>query len=283
LSEEISKGPISPSTQPAAGLTGHSDKGTGVLGTSNSGAGVSGESETGEGVIGSGGMNGVHGIGDSTVPTSNGVLGENVGKGIGVSGTSRGGVGVYGKGATLAAQFDGLVSVNGNISGYVLSLTGDANVAGHANVTGNVNVSGDVILAGSDCAEDFDSSSTIEPGTVVVIDGSGELEVSRTAYDQRVAGVVSGAGSFRPGIIMGKGEQRSGGHRIPLALSGRVYCKVDAQFSSVEVGSLLTTSSTPGHAMKATDRDRAFGAVIGKALAGLESGRGLIPILVALQ
>jgi hypothetical protein len=62
-----------------------------------------------------------------------------------------------------------------------------------------------------------------------------------------------------------------------------VYCKVDAQLSRVEVGSLLTTSSTPGHAMKATDKDRAFGAVIGKALAGLESGRGLIPILVALQ
>jgi hypothetical protein len=35
--------------------------------------------------------------------------------------------------------------------------------------------------------------------------------------------------------------------------------------------------------MKAADREHAFGAVIGKALAPLPSGRGLIPILVALQ
>jgi hypothetical protein len=277
LSKEISKTPISAGVPPPAGLTGSSDKWAGVLGTSDSGPGVSGESKTGEGVIGSGGMNGVHGIGDSTVPTNSGVLGENLGKGIGVSGTSRGGIGVYGKGATLAAQFDGPVSVNGNISGNVLNLAGDANV------TGNVNVTGDVILTGSDCAEDFESSSVIEPGTVVIIDASGELQVSQTAYDQRVAGIISGAGSYRPGLILGKGGEHPGGHRMPLALSGRVYCKVDAQFSHIEVGSLLTTSATPGHAMKATDRDRAFGAVIGKALAGLESGRGLIPVLVALQ
>jgi hypothetical protein len=35
--------------------------------------------------------------------------------------------------------------------------------------------------------------------------------------------------------------------------------------------------------MKATDPGRAFGAVIGKALGPLQEGRGLIPILVALQ
>jgi hypothetical protein len=33
--------------------------------------------------------------------------------------------------------------------------------------------------------------------------------------------------------------------------------------------------------MKATDRENAFGAVIGKALAPLDRGRGLIPVLVA--
>ena len=35
--------------------------------------------------------------------------------------------------------------------------------------------------------------------------------------------------------------------------------------------------------MKATDQQRAFGAVLGKALRPLASGSGLIPILVALQ
>jgi hypothetical protein len=49
------------------------------------------------------------------------------------------------------------------------------------------------------------------------------------------------------------------------------------------VGDLLTTSPTPGHAMKATDPLRAFGAVLGKALLPLRSGQGLIPVLIAMQ
>jgi hypothetical protein len=58
---------------------------------------------------------------------------------------------------------------------------------------------------------------------------------------------------------------------------------VDAESGAIAVGDLLTTSDTPGHAMKAQDPERAFGAVIGKALAPLRDGRDLIPILVALQ
>ena len=64
---------------------------------------------------------------------------------------------------------------------------------------------------------------------------------------------------------------------------GKVFCKVDAQFGAIEVGDLLTTSPTPGHAMKTNDPFKAFGAVIGKALRPLKEGQGLIPILIALQ
>ena len=64
---------------------------------------------------------------------------------------------------------------------------------------------------------------------------------------------------------------------------GKVFCKVDAQFGAIEVGDLLTTSPTPGHAMKANDPLKAFGSVIGKALRTLKEGQGLIPILIALQ
>ena len=46
---------------------------------------------------------------------------------------------------------------------------------------------------------------------------------------------------------------------------------------------MLTSSPTQGHAMKAIDHGRAFGAVVGKALRPLDSGRGLIPILITLQ
>jgi hypothetical protein len=60
-----------------------------------------------------------------------------------------------------------------------------------------------------------------------------------------------------------------------------VLCKVDASFGSILAGDLLTTSPTSGHAMKVSDRARAMGALVGKALNGLEAGRALIPILVA--
>ena len=52
---------------------------------------------------------------------------------------------------------------------------------------------------------------------------------------------------------------------------------------AIEIGDLLTTSPTPGHAMKADDPLKAFGTVIGKALRPLAAGQGLLPILIALQ
>jgi hypothetical protein len=142
---------------------------------------------------------------------------------------------------------------------------------------------GDVILQNADCAEDFEVSTIeqIDAGTVMALNDVGQLEQGKHPYDKRVAGVVSGAGDLKPGLILG----RRPGHinRLPIALMGRVHCKVDADFEPIDVGDLLTTSATPGHAMKACDPAKSFGAVIGKALAPLKSGRGFIPILVALQ
>jgi hypothetical protein len=116
---------------------------------------------------------------------------------------------------------------------------------------------------------------------VVVINDCGGLRQSHEAYDRKVAGVVSGAGQYRPGLVLD--AQKSSGNRLAVALMGKVLCKVDARYEAIAVGDLLTSSTTPGHAMKAADPGRAFGAVIGKALAPLPSGKGLIPILVALQ
>lgn len=115
----------------------------------------------------------------------------------------------------------------------------------------------------------------------MVIEKETTLRACREPYDKRVAGVVSGGKGANPGIILGR--NRSQNKRLPIALNGRVYCSVDADYSPIKTGDLLTTSRTPGHAMKAADPMRAFGAVIGKALRPLEAGRSLIPILVALQ
>lgn len=146
-------------------------------------------------------------------------------------------------------------------------------------------MAGDVILSGADCAEDFEIDesclSTTAPGTVMVLDDEGRLRPSVTAYDKRVAGVVSGAGNCRPGIILDR--QSDSIQRRPLALVGKVFCKVDAMLAPISVGDLLTTSATPGHAMRAADPVQAIGAVLGKALRPLKEGCSLIPILVALQ
>jgi hypothetical protein len=151
------------------------------------------------------------------------------------------------------------------------------------NTTNNVEVNSDLVLTGADCAEDFDAAygEQIEPGMVVVIDSEGAVTQSREEYDKKVAGVVSGAGEYKPGMVLDR--RKSAEARKSIALLGKVYCKVDASRAPIEVGDLLTTSDTPGHAMKATDPYRAFGSVIGKALRPLGEGRGLIPILVALQ
>ena len=156
-------------------------------------------------------------------------------------------------------------------------------ISGDVHVTGTIKVDKDVLLTGSDCAERFDlaEQKELEAGTVVVIDQDGMLCTSSCAYDKRVAGVVAGAGDYRPAIVMGSATSDRIGALV--ALVGKTYCKVDASSGAIEVGDLLTASSTPGHAMKASDPARAFGAVIGKALRPLRAGIGLIPILVALQ
>ena len=149
---------------------------------------------------------------------------------------------------------------------------------------GSLSVARDIVLAESeDCAEHFDIAEGEEaaPGAVMVINEDGALASCRKAYDKRVAGVISGAGEFKPGIILGSPDRPNA--RSPITLMGKVSCQVDAGYGPIEIGDLLTTSETSGHAMKATDATRAFGAVIGKALGSCEDGRGLVPVLVALQ
>jgi hypothetical protein len=120
-------------------------------------------------------------------------------------------------------------------------------------------------LIGADLAEQFQVTGDrpAEPGSVMILAGIDSIAVSNTPYVHRVAGIVSEAGNYRPGIIL---DRQSAESRSPLALSGRVWCLVDADEEAGALGDLLTTSATPGHAMRTTDRARAFGAVIGKAL-----------------
>jgi hypothetical protein len=236
-------------TNGSRGVAGFSDSWQGVYGHSSTNAGVVGEADHFHAIFGA-----AHDV------NSSGLYAYNDAGGFGVSGISAQGVGLYGEG-NVAGRFKGNVEVGGNIS-----------------------VTGDVMLTNADGAEDFEiaEAGPVEPGTVMVLGDTGALRVSRQAYDRRVAGIVSGAGDYQPALILDR-QAESEGSRLPIALFGKVFCKVDAQYGPVRIGDLLTTSPTPGHAMKAADPMNAFGSVIGKALGPLEGGLGLIPVLVALQ
>jgi hypothetical protein len=284
------------------GVQGSSDAGRGVAGISQSWQGVYGRSETQAGVVGeSAGFDGVYGT--SAAKDASGVAGHNTGDGTGVFGGSEAGrgvagfskswQGVYGYSESQAGvvgestTFDGIWGASHSADHAAVSGHNDAGgyagyFEGKVTVTRDLIVGGDVVIPNADAAEDFGVAGDVVPGTVMVIDGVDRMTSCSEAYDTRVAGVISGAGSYRPGIVLDRAGARGSG-RQPVALMGKVYCKADATFGPIRPGDLLTTSPTVGHAMRATDKLQQPGAVLGKALHGLDSGRGLIPILVSLQ
>jgi hypothetical protein len=141
------------------------------------------------------------------------------------------------------------------------------------------------ITGGSDLAERFQVSdgTEAEPGTIMVIDpdNPGHLTPATTAYDRKVAGVVSGAGEVETGLVLHQEGVLEG--ETVVAIAGRVYVRAEAFSGPIAPGDMLTTSDRPGYAMVAADHERAQGAVIGKAMTGLESGTGLVLVLINLQ
>lgn len=163
------------------------------------------------------------------------------------------------------------------------TITLDADFLG----TGKGRVQTDILRidGGSDLAESFDvTGSHPKPGFLVSIDPAnpGKLTVSTDANDPALAGVISGAGGIDPGLIMNQSGSIADGE-YPVAMSGRVYCWVDADHGPVMPGDMLTTSPTPGHAMRVSRDGYVAGSVIGKAMTGLSHGRGLVLILVRPQ
>jgi hypothetical protein len=215
----------------------------------------------------------IHGHNYGTNMNGYGVQGTHDGYGIGVYGVSVNGTGMYAK------------STNGWAL-YAETLNGET----AARFVGNVEIlsrsTQEILIQfgeGLDYAEGFDVSDEreITPGTVLVIDReqTGQLAVSRVPYDRKVAGIVAGAQGLGSAVRIGAGQ-----HDFDVALAGRVYCNVDGSHGAIEPGDLLTTSPTPGYAMKVTDHARAQGAILGKAMQPLKQGeRGQILVLVTLQ
>jgi hypothetical protein len=142
----------------------------------------------------------------------------------------------------------------------------------------------------ANCGADFAESVGVgsdrtkyEPGDLMVIDPDkpGSFLKSNQPYSTLVAGVYS----TKPGFVGRKhpASDPASADEVPMAMVGRVPTKVSTENGPIKVGDLLVASSTPGYAMKGTDHDRMLGAVIGKALGPLDSGTGVIEVLVTLQ
>lgn len=120
---------------------------------------------------------------------------------------------------------------------------------------------------------------------VVAIDPDhiGTMKVAAGSYDRTVAGIIGGAHGAKPGLTLTQSGTVADG-KLPVASVGRVWCWCDADAAgAITAGDLLTTSDMTGHAMRAADLDRSQGAVLGKAMSSLKSGRGMVLALVTLQ
>lgn len=255
----------------------YSHDGWGVNGVSvnpeGGGYGVLGSSVA---TSGSGGGGGVLGTTSMTTAFSTGVRGS-------ASGTSGPAVGVFGE--SFSPDGIGGSFVN-RAGGTILSgNTGGPNLF-RVDSTGRVFADGGFQPSGADFAESMlvaGDRTKYAVGDLLVIDSTANsrLALSQQPYSTLVAGIYS----TKPGLLgtNRKVDESTPQNEIPLAVVGIVPCKVTAENGPIQVGDLLVTSSTAGHAMKGTDRSKMLGAVVGKALEPLAEGKGVIQVLVTLQ
>jgi trimeric autotransporter adhesin len=249
---------VSPSGMGVEGVndasSGDGGNASGVLGVFN------GTSGTGSGVLGI-----------SASPLGSGVFGQSVNF-IGVTGTTSGSNGI-------AGYFDN--SAAGNLLVGAVKGVHKFRVDG----TGKGFFDGGTQTGGADFAESVaiaSSEGRREPGDLMVVDrrSNRQLTLATEPYSTLVAGIYS----TKPGVLATPHLMAENvANEIPLAIVGIVPCKVSAENGPILPGDLLVTSSTPGHAMKGTERSRMLGAVVGKALEPLSAGKGTIEVLVTLQ
>jgi hypothetical protein len=239
------------------------------------GVGVEGSAHGPKGV-------GVHGIGGHE-----GVLAEGSGDSAAI--------GLHAKGNGFGLFSETYLGATGSIAGVFSNPTGGDILLGMSGFSMDhkfrVDGSGDVFAnsyntGGADFAEAVVAGTApraYEPGDLLVIDDSADRKVSlaQTPYSTLIAGIYS----TKPGIVAGPRLRMSDSleSQVPLAVIGIVPCKVTSVNGAIKRGDLLVSSPEPGYAMKGTDRLRLAGAVVGKAMQPLASGKGTIEVLVTLQ
>lgn len=171
------------------------------------------------------------------------------------------------------------LEVNGNVK---LTANSGASITFQDGTIQNSAYTG--VTCGGDYAESVDVTGDrthYEPGDVLVIDpeSSGKFLKSAEPYSTAVTGIYS----TKPGTVGRRQKGPMSPDEVPMAMVGIVPTKVSTENGAIHRGDLLVSSSTPGYAMRGTDRNRMLGAVIGKALGNLDGGKGVIEVVVTLQ
>jgi hypothetical protein len=194
-------------------------------------------------------------------------------------------------GDDLSINSNGYVGIGTTTPGAKLDVAGNIKLSGSgASITfpdGTVqSTAWSGTLCGGDYAESVDITgerTQYEPGDVLVVDPDhpGHFLKASERYSTLVAGIYS----TKPGMIGRRQtiDPKLASTEIPMAMVGVVPTKVSTENGSIHPGDILVTSSTSGRAMKGTDRSLFAGAIVGKALGPLDSGSGVIEVLVSLQ
>jgi hypothetical protein len=128
----------------------------------------------------------------------------------------------------------------------------------------------------ADLAEIYGTmDESIGAGDVVSLDPSLNSGVKKSdkAYDPNAFGIIS----ISPSLVMGSIDDPEA-MPVMVALSGRVPVKVTTENGPIMPGDLLTSSSTPGVAMRATKA----GQIIGQAMTEFD-GDGVGSVLVFIK
>jgi hypothetical protein len=152
-------------------------------------------------------------------------------------------------------------------------------------VNGQIYSTSATITTGTpDLSETIGAADDVTAMDVVMADPDNTERVVRSdsAYSGQMVGVVSdGTSGFQiDHLRYGQdNDPNDTSYRVPMTLAGRVYVKVSDQNGDVKPGDYLTSSDTPGYAMKATHA----GPTVGKALGYFNGHTGKVLVLVSLS
>ncbi|MBP9690722.1 hypothetical protein KBD81_01440, partial [Candidatus Woesebacteria bacterium] len=115
---------------------------------------------------------------------------------------------------------------------------------------------------GADYAEYFETKDTdLASGEVVCIDTLNKNSVSRckNASDINVMGIVS----TNPAFLGNSSKEKEGSPKYKaIAMLGQIPAKVSNENGAIQIGDSLTSSSTPGHVMRANAGDSTVGVAL---------------------